>query len=257
MGVKINGEKYLNANNYKRIMIREEEEGYKIDITPLDKEFKTIPNYYKLTDDLKKMSSEEQIIEIVDNFLRNSYISKLEQKSFLDHYSGRFDVVKGTKELDLRLFNSNLIEVNQKIINKYRQDRYDFCELNQDVNNYYITTNKDISSYEKVDTNRETCIKFTFVHKGAKLRKIEEEFLYNFITGKLYNIYEEAKTVKEKIHSNYPECDINLMPCLVCGDFRMRINCDVIVSDMINNAVNRYNEERNIAKRKQLKLEGF
>lgn len=257
MSIKISNIKYLNANNYKRIMIREDYGDYRINIIPLDKKLATIPSSYKFTDEIKHFSDVEQIKRIVDSFLNSANISKLKQREYLDYYGGPFEVIKGSRELDLKLYNPALMDIIPKIINKYRQDRYNFCELNKDIMHCEFTTSETVTSYEQVEGNTGTCNKFTLVIKDGKLKKFEEDFLREFINDKLYSIDEEAKIVSYNRYTPYHESYIYLGTYLECGNFMMRLNCNRTTENIIYNIVDKYNEERNIAKKKQLKLEGF
>lgn len=257
MSIRINNIKYLNANNYKRIMIREEGGFYRIDITPFDDNFDTLPSSYKLTDDIKQYNDEDKIMMIIDSFLRSSRINELKQNTFLDYYSGKFNIVKGSRELDFRIFNSKVAEAIKNINKKYEQDRYNFCQLNKDVMNYEVTTSCNSTSYEKIEFKEGSYIKFTLVGEYGNLKKYEEEFLCEFINEKLYGVDEDAKIVCHNVYSPHNENYIYLGKYLECGDFRMRMNCNKKAEHIIYNIVDKYNEERNNAKKMQLKMEGF
>lgn len=281
MSVKINGIKKLNANAYNKIVIREVDSNYFVNVTGEKLSDKYVSISSKLFDNLKKIDDNEKIISIVDSILENMKIDSIDMFVLCIGYKGEFIKIDGTRKLYLQIENKVLLkEIIKMIKAKYNRDRYQYCINNSMVNSYNIILDDKISSYNKhfiscydcsgcdVSENCPKYIEFKMIYNGNQLVNFDKLFIERFILDKLWEVGKEACIfIKEK--------DIKLKGgekvggyvdayYILCGDLSIRFSCSVLNRDYIftlcSEIINRYNNELNVnndIKRKQLKMEGF
>lgn len=258
MGLKFVGKKLLVANDYNRIVIKQKNrDAYNVIIK--GEKFrgaviKVVNDLYKKS---KDRSNEVLVKQIINDYLDYAKIKYIGDE-FLRRYEHRFIVARGNRELDLQLYNEKFKSVPIMLINKYVKDRVEFCSNASDISSYEFGYGRTSSFYERIDGNCGSCIKFRFLSRNGKLVAFEKKFLRDFLYEKLYNNGEEAKIVNNNVYFPAADNEVYLGTYLICGDLKARLfdNYGDIAQE-VRNVVNKYNEERKVAKSKQLKLEGF
>lgn len=257
ISISIKGSKLIDTNNYEKIIIREENERYIVNIKGTDAPYPTLPLSYNFSMDIKDGSDEENVIKIIQRFLDYNNISFLEDGMFLPHYSGRFSVIRGTREMCLQLFNGNFNIIPKMVKDKYINDRLNFCEENKEVNMYELYLNYKGTSYEKKDANFGRYISFNLLGNHKKVAQFEKEFLKNFISNKLYEQGEEASIKESVFYSSNSDNCVQLGNYLVCGNLSIRLCQNNDLMNTVTSIVNEYNSKREECKKMQLKMEGF
>lgn len=257
----------LDLNDFNTVTIRENNNNFGLEID-------------KLALTLNKVSlNDEEILEIVQNYL-NSYringITNLD--GFLSKEAG-FDVIygnEGNKLLRLQLFNSRFRVISKMILNKYLQDRYNFC-WNEDIDLVKLDFGKNISRFdrcalecEKLNDEiicfedfdvYETYVKFVLqTDEDGNIYEFERNFIKDFIYDRFWKIGDMAvcNCVFEDKNGEFKGYEV------LCGKLKMFIPFDLdrpFISKYILDIVNSYNQElykikENVEKR-QLKMEGF
>lgn len=281
MSVKIVGVKKLDANVYDRMVIREIDGNYFVNVNgaKLSKDY--VSGTYKLSDSLKGIKDTEKVILIVDSFLENMKIKSIDALVRCINYNGNFIEVDGTRKLHLQIENKELLKVIIKmIINKYNRDRYQYCINNSKDNEYNIFLNDKFTSYDKKfidckDCSYSTCddkcpknIEFRLMYINGKIAYFDKLFIERFIMDKLWEVGKDACIF---VH----EKDIKLLGgekvgryvdayYILCGDLSIKFTCGVFNKDYIfslcSEIVNKYNEEltiNNSMMKRQLKMEEF
>lgn len=257
MGIVIKGLNHLDANNYNRIMIREENGNYLINIKNNKGKYDGLKTSYRISDILDEQTNEEIIMTIIESFLRNSKINKIKDNEFLDRYNGKFTVVKGTRELDLQVFNPKLSIISKIIINKYLNDRLEFCDKGN-INSYEIEPTYNKTSYKEINTVFGKVKRLELLQRNGKTAAFEQSFLKEFISEKLCNQNEIAKIVHRGICTPVNCHYVPTETCLTCGNFHIKLlNPNMDLLNEVTEVVNTYNKEREESKKMQLKLEGF
>ena len=282
MSVKILTKERLDANNYNKMIIREVDCNYIVNVSGerLTDQYTSLS--YKISDNFRKMEDEEKIICIVDTFLRDTIVSSIDTGVFYSGCREQFIMVFGTRKLYLYLENSKLLRTIVKMIkDKYNMDRYKYCNNNSSDNLYEISLNSKGASYGRKCISCENCagciedddispsyIQFKLMYIIGKLAGFDKSFIEGFIYDKLWE-YGSVASITEETHDINDHRTTKTRKCIdsyniVCGDLVIRFNCSSYsqnyVFNLCDNIVNRYNNElKEIyeCKKKQLKMEGF
>ena len=243
--MKIEGKKYLDKNNYNRIIMDLLNTEYNVKIK-CSKDYNTIKSDTPFSDELKKLTDDEKIVEIVEYFLRNNKIVGLAEVG-LPHYKGMYSISYAStdKFLAVKLPDNELGKtIGTKIVKKYFNDRKEYC-LNNDITN--ISSSSSIIrglSYGDNSVN--------LLSRFKELDKNEEQFLKWLILEKLDYEHEaciDYLEVKSDIRNvSYQE------PYLICGDVKIRV-CYEYILRSIAKIIDGYNYE--LRKEKQLVLKGW
>ena len=282
MSVKILTKERLNANNYNKMIIREVDCNYIVNVSGerLTDQYTSLS--YKISDNFRKMEDEEKIICIVDTFLRDTIVSSIDTGVFYSGCREQFIMVFGTRKLYLYLENSKLLRTIVKMIkDKYNIDRYKYCNNNSSDNLYEISLNSKGASYGRKCISCENCagciedddispsyIQFKLMYINGNIASFDKKFLERFIYdklweyGKLANLTEETHDIKVGGITKIGKCIDSYN--IICGDLVIKFNCTTFskkyVFELISGIVNRYNSELkevNKYKKRQLKMEGF
>lgn len=260
MGVVFDGKSLLHSNEYKRVIIKEIPFGnYKVRAVGDGLKYKSISVSKNLYAELKKGEDYDQIMAIINNYLSYSRVDYIHNDEYLPNQNDYpFFVTRGTRELDLQLFSKKFSHVPKMIADKYMQDRLRFCYDNSDVSSYEIGYGGNSSSYKRTDANFGSYIRFEFSGKRDELNDFDKCFLRDFLYEKLYSVGKEAKIGDSRVYFPAFDNEIYLGTYLKCGDFVVKLydNYGDLAKE-VRSVVNSYNEKRTIAKKKQLKLEGF
>lgn len=261
--VKIDGLKYLDANCYDSIMIREKD-GFNVDVKLQNLEFNELLSLQKFkgqlvsskfSTELKNKTEKEKIIEIIKKYLEYSIIYGITSIYHLSHYDGWFNKISGTRNLYLQI--SNVKDIYQMILKKYTDDRLKFCSNNEDINSYKVVINNYSTSYQRY----ENCIYLNLLSDNNIIVNFEKEFLKDFIFSKLYEI---GKIAEMKYITNRMEFTKNINSYgyyIICGDLTINLSGndkqlkDILIC--VEKYLNEYNTELKQSKILQLKIKGF
>ena len=257
MSVYINGVKLLNANLYDTIIIKEKENGYRITIRGSKETITCTNSEYKFSEELKKISDEEQIIKVTDSFLKSTKINHIGYKKIMKGYEGDFCVVKGNRELDLCL-KKDLKELQSLLINKYLIDRFCFLNDNNDISCYEIKLGFNKSSYKIENTKLRRKIVYEIMYdNNLQVPDYEKDFLIGFLYEKVCNSDEDVIIKNRKTYFDEGKFHIENGDFLMCGNLEVKLDCHQNIINTVNQVINKYNNEREKVKKKQLKLEGI
>lgn len=282
MSVKILTKERLNANNYNKMIIREVDCNYIVNVSGerLTDQYTSLS--YKISDNFRKMEDEEKIICIVDTFLRDTIVSSIDTGVFYSGCREQFIMVFGTRKLYLYLENSKLLRTIVKMIkDKYNMDRYKYCNNNSSDNLYEISLNSKGASYGRKCISCENCagcmedddtcpsyIQFKLMYVKGRIAVFDKNFIDRFIYEKLWE-YGSVASITEETHDIMVGGITKIGKCIdsyniICGDLVIKFNCTTFskkyVFELISGIVNRYNSELkevNKYKKRQLKMEGF
>ena len=244
--MKIEGQKYLNKNNYTKIVMNLLGCEYKVRVK-CDKDYETIKDGYSFTDDLKNLNDQEKVTEIVEHFLRNSKLNEIKESRY-NGYTGIFSIAMGSngRQLAIKLPKNELGEsIAKKIIDKYYHDRKGYF-LNNEIK--VICFSDMIKNYYYGENT--LCL---FGQYG-ELNENEAYFLEQIILDKLdYN--HQANIEFLDIDSGIAGVHYSA-PHLICGDLKIRIGSYVVARN-ITEIATKYNQELKKEKEKQLVLKGW
>ena len=246
----LDGKEFLNKNNYGRIVIIDDElyhgYGWKVKVN-CGYKYKSISNKDNFTDSLDKYDYIFNIEKVVNYFLENNTICKIDEGS-VRGYPGSFIRVTsiGNRLLALKLHkNSFSKKLMDCILEKYMLDMFNYCfnnNINQIWSSYCDTYYKDDSLY------------LYYTHKAnTPFQDQEDEFLKRFILEKL--------DYEHKAYIDYIEVETDELGYfsfglyLICGDIKIKINNQI--RDKIRPLINEYNINLKKEKSKQLVLKGW
>lgn len=240
--------KYLNNNDYDRIMIIEEKlnTSYSLNILKskekCEKQLSLEPNSF--SEKIKDLSENQKVEQIIYQFLKSNPITSISNNHRISNYPYLFNLIKGDNaSLAVRLFCDK--QILSKCWSKYELDRYDYLNHEKDVIWYEIFSSENTSSYTEELYFGQRVIQLTLIKKDEKLWWKDEKFLKTWLIQKLE---EQGK---------YAECNIDKevdIPKLSCGDLIVLIP-DELIYKKINKVVKQYNKSLENQKKLQLKLE--
>lgn len=273
MALYFNGLNLLDSNRYDSIMIKglltEEKQDFQVDIKALKPDFKNQPVYFKFhgqsvmpkfSEQIKGMTDAEKVIEIVKKYLEYSEVSEIRDLSRLPHYKGWFNIIRGTRNLYLQIYGSEVKVIPPMVIKKYLDDRLIFLTNNEDINLYKIELNHGLTSYkkEKVNDKERICLNLFYGEKNDKIADFDQQFLKDFIFDKLNQVGEEAKLVCITSVTQFTPSISGYGFHIICGDLVICLNgMETLVLEQIKPYLQEYNESLKQSKVMQLKLEGF
>ena len=251
--MKINNKKLLDSNMYSKIIIRKHS-FYGKYINSINVSGKNVRGNIvgiPFSNDLKDLSDNEQIMAIIQYFLRNSSIYSLSPIDYLKEYKEKFILVHGINRL-LGLCVEQDQELNSAI------PKLLFNKMNQDRINA-ITTN-DIDTYEFEISNSscytlEGCKKKIglLIDTNGCLINNDQRFFERFIRDKL-------SQMTNTLDINYIRSDNGFFDY---GELYLNnsqiIFRDTYLSRIARRLINEHNQEiqNQNNKIRQLKMEGF
>lgn len=262
MNIKISGLHLIDTDNYDKIIIREENDGYKVNVRKRKEGATGEIKNTKWSSCLKGLSSSCKIKEIINHCLDNSSIKELRMNALVPYYESVFTVVRGKKSLYLDLSSPTFIETINNVKMKYYNDRWETIENNKDVDYYSIGVDFKSSyniSYDNV-LGKTMEIKLLgskrYKDECVSLMDMEEVFLRDFIYEKLNNATEEVKIENMNLFDSEQEHYLNFGYYINCGNACIGIEEVDLLPEVIA-VINRYNKGKEEGKKKRLKLEGF
>ena len=244
--MKIDGQKYLDKNNYNKIVMNLLGSEYKVSVK-CEKDYETEKNNYSFTDDLIDLSDNEKVIQIVEYFLRNSKLNEIKESRY-NGYTGMFSIATGSngRQLAIKLPKNELGElIGKRIVDKYYHDRKEYF-LNNEIK---VICFSDMirNCYYSENT---LCL----LGQYGELNENEAYFLEQIILDKLdYN--HQANIEFSDIDSGIAGAHYSV-PHLICGDLKIRIGSYAVARN-IAKIVTKYNQELKKEKEKQLVLKGW
>lgn len=182
--MEVKGKSYLNKNLYKSIMINLSKDGvYSVNVTSNGEKLSDyLSSKDKFTNQIDLLSDEEQILEIVNHFLRNAKINKIDDDYYLRKKYIR--VLGKYRNLFLQLKDN---EISKKIISniilKYNFDRANFV--------YDLLNSKDNIFVHIMDNERKISHEMseydTLYINLNNINNFDQEFLEEFISDELKN----------------------------------------------------------------------
>lgn len=284
MGVSIKGIKRLNANSFEQINISEEEGKNEYLVRVFDGSVS--PNGscvgVSFSEQIKGMSSEEKVIEVIQRYLDNFKINGVTSLVSSGHRKGRWIHVygaNGSRILRLQLFNSKFDEIFKIISNKYFNDRYDLF-WNDDIKKIKLSLSTKKSSYsvypieceecerdvicsEDKDANPtcETYVNYTVkVDKNDGLFLAEKLFITELLNHKFGQVGEEVQ-VKNITIGRTDSLNTRFHSHIIrCGDFELSFphkDAFMFIFGIVNTYNNELFEIKMNEKKRQLKMEEF
>lgn len=233
--MKIKGLKYLNANNYNKIIIHD----LNVTVYGNDINYPTIKSEETISDELKKLADEEKIQIIIDYYLSYNKLYSIEEKDYL--------LVKSSSGKELKIYNCDENTKNI-ILDKYLRDRIEFL-YNFEITNYNIELSNKETKYKYMGNNR---VNLTLMSNGLNLVNYEEKFIKNLIE----DLFKE-----EIIRVECEEIDgvPNLEYYLVGNNMRIKLPYEFELTSITRNLVNKHNNELKNKNEQvyQMKLEEF
>lgn len=281
MSVKISTVERLNANAYDRIIIRETNGNFFVNVCGKKSNDEYVSLSYKLSDRLRRVEDCEKIRLIVDSFLENAMVNCIETDASFYGCIGKFIKICGSRELYLQITNKELLKQLVKMIkDKYERDRYNYLITNDDNKMYNIMLSNQLSSYEKKCISCSDCsgceefdsicpkyIDFRLMYNG-KILPFDRNFIERFICDKMSLVGLPACVVVDK--KDLKLRDGTVVSTIVdgysisFGDIIIKFTCSTLsleyILDFCRWIVDKHNRElKEIekGKKRQLKMEGF
>lgn len=279
MSVKIDGIEKLEANYFKDITILENN---KDDISVYVNGGMSYTTCDKLSREFEGLDERGILLLIVERYLDTFKINSIRSVGKLAHsFLYRLNIGGGDSEKNLYL---DLSKPKYKVIynmamNKYLQDRYDFC-FSEDIKQVKISFSTIESKYGRCVNdcldctynnncykNSDNCLSYVSLilktNKDGKVEEYEKIFIRDYLYY-MFSKFDDRVKIKH-IYKNTPYIGSRFISeyILECGDIRIVIPSDNSMK-FIFNIVDEYNKElMNIRKenekmlKKQLKMEGF
>ena len=273
MGVKIDGITRLRANYYNKLVIREDRNNkdYRVNVSgnKINHETETVGN--RFMDDFKNKTDYEQVMEIIEDYIRNTKICGIDDLISLSDYNGeKFNVIYGNfgyKKMLLQLYNRDFKDIFYKINDKYIQDRYDFCYDTRGIKTFRISTSFTGSGYtydldnlyngsKEEEWFKDICLK----EDNFRVIDSERKFIEQFILNIFSKFNEEIRI--EKIYNNEYEWTRNdvIGFVLMCGDVKIyfpKYQSLLFINVIVHNYNVLLKQNKEICKKRQLKMEEF
>ena len=258
--MKFSGAKYLDANDYNRLVIKNLYEELRVIVNGnvISKD-ETLKSNFPFTKDLKKMNEDEVITQLVDYFLRYNQINGVEECVYLKCHTGHFTGITSDKSnLFLQVpLNDNTRKIPKKILDKFYLDRYLSCICNDDIKNYEIyTSSKSVYKEEETQDKKTMKIYLKRIPLSSSLMKAELEFLSEFLKEKLGSFEEEIYLEKAGAYFTTFEQFLNTYHYLKIGDTYIWIK-DKSLLPIVDEIIMEHNNEIRNAKSMQLKMKGY
>lgn len=254
MSVIFSGVRKLDLNNYKELTIIENIDNFalgflkeKIDLDMVSLDIHSTEN----------IDSWHKALEIVQSYLNSFKINQI--TSLLD---GKTLLVYGNnkeKVLKLQLSNDKIMVIYKMILNKYLQDRYNYC-WEEDIERIKFNFDSNTSGYEYIDEIFDIHDKISLkIDSSGHLLDYEKKFVEDFLYNKLWKIGMKAtyKDVFDEDTGKFMGYDVS------CGNLKIFIPFDgdklecLFILNVINNYNNQLDEINSDVKKRQLKMEGF
>lgn len=253
MAINITGAEFLDDNNYKGIIINENNKEYEIIVNgPYNN--KTFDLEKKFYSTLNDKTDIEKIIEIIKLYLKENKITELNDNRRVKCLSGEYLLAgDGNKYLSILTKKFKYGAIYDTIINKFYYDRDEFFKQNKDINRIEINM-KGYSTYKvKKDVYGDYLELNLFSTEGV-LTIEDEMFLTKLIYNKLKESNHPVELENKNLYSEEIEAYYNLGYDLTCGNIYMSINnADLLPT--VTKAVVMYEKQKENLENKKVKKE--
>lgn len=255
----------LNGNNYNKMLIDLLPEESKVSVLGKKENYPVIKdkNRYKITDDLKGLSDDEQILLLVDYFLENHKINVLSDKRGISYHDGYYsvaieespnniilddNVTLGVKFSESRMSLSR--RINNKIINAYYRNLYEFAfDKSTNIDKIFSSDNPSFSKERnRIYLKSNTTINI-FNQKEYNLSKQSYKFIEDYLLTRFdykHNAYITWKALDGYCFSQM---------CIVCGDDYIIV--DNVVAEDVRDILEKYNNEVDDRRFAQIRIRGI
>ncbi|MDD6878640.1 MAG: hypothetical protein PUD59_00195 [bacterium] len=247
----INDIEMLDSSNFKKLIIKLQNDKFKITVVGQESNYKTIPNKIGFFQTIKNLNSDEKVIEIIKYYLRNHTINSINNSVDLYNHSGKYCISYSTNSfmaIDMKFpARLNHILIGDLINEKYQHDRLNFLEENKEYNEIMIKLSTGMISSYKI--NECGCIELNVV------AKYEDSFIENFVRLKLDEYSKHAYIRPNFKYNETLNQYVYLGDKIVCDD--LSIGFDEEYKKMFEQIIKDHNNQIEIEKKLQLKMEGF
>lgn len=254
MSVIFSGVRKFDLNNYKELIIREDNDDFTLGFMDEKIEIDTVSLNIQ---NLNNIDPWYKVLEIVQSYLYsfkiNQMTSLLDEKTLLVYGNNKENVLK------LQLSNDRMMVIYNIILNKYLQDRYNYF-WKEDIEKVKFNFDNNTSGYEYIDEIFDIHDKISLkIDSNGHLLDYERKFVEDFLYNKLWQVGMKAiyEYVFDEDIGKFIGYDVR------CGYLKIFIPFDedklecLFILKIINNYNNQIDKINSDVKRKQLKMEGF
>lgn len=254
MSVIFSGVRKFDLNNYKELIIREDNNDFTLEFMDEKIEIDTVNLNIQ---NLNNIVPWFKVLEIVQSYLNsfkiNQITSLLDEKTLLVYGNNKENVLK------LQLSNYRMMLIYNIILNKYLQDRYNYF-WKEDIEKVKFNFDSNTSGYEYIDEIFDIHDKISLkIDSNGHLLDYERKFVEDFLYNKLWQVGMKAiyKYVFDEDTGKFIGYYVR------CGYLKIFIPFDedksecLFILKIIDNYNNQIDKINSDVKRKQLKMEGF
>lgn len=258
MSVKINGLKKLDANFYEKIVIKDSEQGFLVNVSGNLTKLDTVHVGDKVSSRLKDISDEEKIKEIIEYYLDYNKINTINVSRSSDEI-----LIKSLEGKTLIIQSSSPFTDNIKksLFDKYNKDRCDYCYSSKNVKVICLDVSWESSSYEMILDEKSNkgnlCLTLKTGING--LVSSETKFLLEFILNKISECNEKIEIISV-FDLDYKNGVFGEWYSLLCGNFEIYFSKrkDLLwIFELVDEYNKKINNDKLDIKKRQLKMEGF
>lgn len=251
--MKICNKELLDANIYDQIIIKSTN-NKQIEVKGNKQAYSTIMVGEPFSEKLNNLDDEKVILGIAKQFLNWTEISELAWVRYLPQYNQYFSTVGNHSKLLAFQDSFRYEELTSLMWNKYDSDRRNFLERQNDVKVYRISDDSYGSFYRRNDySNIGSNIEINL--SRLDFNNIEQCFFNDFISDKIKSSDSEVCINQEEFY-RLPEDDFLSYINVIRVDGIVIELSDSVVPK-VQSILDEFNNNLQIQKKMQLKLEGF
>lgn len=254
----------LNGNNYNKMLIDLLPEESKVSVLGRKVNYPVIKDKtrYKISDDLKSLSEDEQILLLVDYFLENHKINVLSDKRGIPYHDGYYSVAIEEVPDNIVLDDNAILGVKfsdgkrnlshrimNKIINAYYRNLYEFAfDERNNIDKIFSASDPSFSKENRIYLKTNITINM-FNKKEYNLSKMSYKFIEEYLLTRFdykHNAYITWKTLEGYAFSQM---------CIVCGDDYIIV--DNVVAEDVRDILEKYNKEVDNRRFAQIRIRGI
>ena len=268
MAVRITGLNLLKSNFYAGINIVQNESGYKIHVKetqmrlfekPKVQQSKSQSSKFQVVvpafQSIRNEGDDQRVIGVISSFLQYTSINRIMPRC--TNLSDSYDIVTGPRKLKLQIDSPLSKTVREMAFCKYSEDRLKFLVRNNHVKKITIMP-AGATSYELYKDSEKEEIRLYLLLGLEETVRQEKEFMQRIIVDKLNECGEPA--IFEYGHLPFITKTGRYVPGfahLTCDDLEIDIYSKKELIDMVQELVDKHNEELKQNKTIQFKMEGF
>ena len=250
---KIENRKYLDKNNYDKVLIDLASSTRRIKFFGKDLS-KSKMRSPKFTDDLLRTNAykadiqfqDEVVLGVLDHFLSYTTINSIETNKIVKRYEGYWDIIQSNdRELMIKMAGFFSRDIIKKIHESYYFNRSKYCfNKDNEISAIHLTKNSEYFG-------KEIGLR---VKKDGSLSIRDSEFLIDLLEDRL-DYEHEARMIYENHDIPRVNFYVGSSCYVICGDLKIKV--DEGLDYIIGPTLLKYNNEVKETKGKQLILEGF